>query len=919
MKIQFLNSKSVLLSALVATCILNVVLFTASCKPTEKSSDFFYSGKDTVNLYIAPDSIGFIMAEDSNQKALGSILAMEGFSTPKSFGDGMFVTSVAAKKKGANRKELLQMALTLKEKNKGLILKAGYLAYSPGSKEPMLVNDEIVVDFADDIPEKEITAILEKKGLEIIMQNPFIKTQYLVRAKDVSKTDILKASRDVSEEKEIKYAHPNLLIRRELRAVIPNDVLFGDQWHLRNTGQGGGTEDADVDIEQAWDFTMGNANILIAVLDAGFDMTHPDLVPNYRRNTAEIANGIDDDGNGFTDDIDGWDFNNCVGTPGPGCGDNVINVDSHGTSAAGVAAARGNNMIGVSGSCPNCAILPVRIAMSWTDSWADGLAFGYAQARGARVISCSWGYPVGTPVTAAVTTAINNAAAAGAVIFFAMNNINVNDCGANPDISSLPSVIAVSRSTNRDMFDLSGFGNCMDVLAPTYGSCVTTFASGRGTLGVVTTDIQGVNGYNSGAPSACLPANYGTAADARNYTNTFGGTSSATPLTAGIAGLLLSADNTLTPRLIQNLLQDCADKIEHSAGAYSPNTGFSTPAGGIATHGYGRVNAFEAVRIAAPVANGGKGGVDVFFRDNMLDWGNTERPSNTLFEPTRGYIPHYESMDIKIDAEPFAAAPTTSAQFDAFVDERPVGGRNNKVYVRVHNRGYRSAATVTIKLHWVYAGLVFPALPADFWTSFPSDASDVSVWHPLGTQTVNNLGYSGASVGGSAQDASQIVSFDFLAPVHNESTPNHYCLMALADSPQDRLITPFVSANLSMDAVTPFSNNATHRNITINNADERSDFTERFQINNPTRSLITIRIRVMNPMKLKYTLDNAEYQNWFVLKPGETRLVQLKVNTDGMKEKEATLMVQQVRQDKNDKQTGETVMGGITFKFLRKK
>ena len=143
--------------------------------------------------------------------------------------------------------------------------------------------------------------------------------------------------------------------------------------------------------------------------------------------------------------------------------------------------------------------------------------------------------------------------------------------------------------------------------------------------------------------------------------------------------------------------------------------------------------------------------------------------------------------------------------------------------------------------------------------------------------------------------------------------------MALADSPQDRLITPFVSANLSMDAVTPFSNNATHRNITINNADERSDFTERFQINNPTRSLITIRIRVMNPMKLKYTLDNAEYQNWFVLKPGETRLVQLKVNTDGMKEKEATLMVQQVRQDKNDKQTGETVMGGITFKFLRKK
>ena len=115
-----------------------------------------------------------------------------------------------------------------------------------------------------------------------------------------------------------------------------------------------------------------------------------------------------------------------------------------------------------------------------------------------------------------------------------------------------------------------------------------------------------------------------------DYTLCFLGTSSATPLTAGIAGLILTVNPGMTRLQVQQLLQDSADKIEDSVGRYATNNGFSRPATGIATHAWGRVNAFEALRIATPVAGGGLGSVDIFLRDNRLDWGNTEQDEATL-------------------------------------------------------------------------------------------------------------------------------------------------------------------------------------------------------------------------------------------------------------------------------------------------
>ena len=124
------------------------------------------------------------------------------------------------------------------------------------------------------------------------------------------------------------------------RATYPNDVGFSQQWGLNNTGQSGGTVDADIDGPEAWDITTGGLTsmgdqIVVAIVDGGFDLAHQDL--NFLKNTEEIpGNGIDDDGNGYIDDYDGWNAYNHNGT---------ITSASHGTHVSGIAGARGNNSV----------------------------------------------------------------------------------------------------------------------------------------------------------------------------------------------------------------------------------------------------------------------------------------------------------------------------------------------------------------------------------------------------------------------------------------------------------------------------------------------------------------------------------------------------------------------------------------------
>lgn len=368
----------------------------------------------------------------------------------------------------------------------------------------------------------------------------------------------------------VDYAHPNFWVAKDRRGAGRADPtaepLYALQWHLPLLG-----------AADAWSHSSGSRPPTVAVIDGGFQSDHPDLAAAWAINRAEIAgNGIDDDGNGLTDDVRGWNFHT-------GTADLGDVFDQHGTSVAGIVGARANG-IGVAGVCPECAVLPIVSGLTPAN---DAEAFYYAAAQGADVITCSWGYAIDAPVTDAVTTAIAAAARTGRggrgiLITFAMRNLHVDDCaGPRPDISSLPDVLAVSAADDLDRRVVqSGFGGCMDLLAPSRGD---------GRPGIGTTDLTGSRGYNRGSRGG------GDYADL-DYTSEFGGTSAAAPLVAATAALVLRVRSDLSAAGVAGLLRQTAHRIEPDLAQYDAS-GFS------ATYGYGRIDAAAAV--AAAVAGGG--------------------------------------------------------------------------------------------------------------------------------------------------------------------------------------------------------------------------------------------------------------------------------------------------------------------------
>lgn len=815
-----------------------------------------------------------------------------------------------------NTESLQKLVAELRKESDGTALKFG-LAYTSGQQGtvPSISTDQIVAGASGNQSFDELSSEMEDRGFTLVSQHPYLKSLGVFEVKDPEVVDLMAPSRELIEDGVASFAYPNLTSLSWDTETLLDDTRFGDQWHLRNTGQSSGTVDADADLSLAWDITQGNAGTVIAIHEnGGFDTTHPDLAPNIWANPGETAsNGVDDDGNGWVDDTLGWDFQGCTFTTTPGCGDNAPtpndSSENHGTAVAGVAAASGGNALGVSGSCPSCGLMLLRSGYLGND-FAKSLPFGYAQAEGAQIVSNSWSSSGAMPTT---TTAINAAATAGVTVLFASGNTPANNC-TDPRVGNNTSVLAVSSASNQDRkVVVSSTGNCIDILSPSHRGYSTSDPY-TGTLNVTTTDRQGTAGYNNAnTVTNCPSTEAGTPpANARDYTSCFGGTSSATPLTAGVVGLIESVNTTITRTQIQNLLQDTADRIEDSVGAYAELNGFSAPASATPTHSNGRMNAFEAVRVAASVSQGGKGGVDVFIRDNRLDWGNTEQPSNTLFNATRGFIAHWRSVDIKVDAPPhLLTAPTTSAEFDAFVDEDPVEATVNKVYVRIRNRGPVTATSVTAKLHWSFAGTALPALPTDFWSAFPADSTDTSVWHPAPAQTVSNLAYSGASIAGTGADASQVLAFEFDAPSIDPTVaaPRHYCVMVVLDSPQDEIS----ESTLVVDLATPRNNNLTHRNLALQ--DNTGDsFRDRLMVRNPHKETIRTMITVEAPDGWKFDAENLPIGRPFKLEPNSERPLDYFIQPDKAGVAGEVSIIQYNLSSKQP-----TAMGGFTVAFNGKK
>ncbi len=373
----------------------------------------------------------------------------------------------------------------------------------------------------------------------------------------------------------IEYAEPNYVYQF---CVTPNDPHFNDQWALHNIGQmypsdgrfnpPPGTPDCDIDAPEAWDIETGSPDVVIAIIDTGVDYTHPDIADNIWINEGEDRNnngkfdnwpwwskknGIygdinrkDDDGNGYVDDILGWDFAGLLF--GVFDDNNPMDTLGHGTICAGVAGAVGNNGIGISGVAWDCKIMAVRVGnlMARLSNVLRGII--YAAKNGADVISMSLGTVSSSEAT---YDTIKYAYSRGSILVAGAGNLDT-DLGFFP--AAYDEVIAVAATdSNDEKAEFSMYGSWVDVAAPG--------------VDILSLRADGTDVYGDGSHIV----------DEKYYIAS--GTSMACPYVSGLIGLLLSKNQSLTQDMVKTILYSSVDKIDSYFYI-----------------GRGRINAFEAIK-----------------------------------------------------------------------------------------------------------------------------------------------------------------------------------------------------------------------------------------------------------------------------------------------------------------------------------
>jgi len=315
---------------------------------------------------------------------------------------------------------------------------------------PRYVQGEILVKYKSHVSASTIRSFQDRLGASTIRAFRDIGIRQVKLPPRMSVETALEYYRG---NPDVAYAEPNYI--RYLKATTPNDPFFSNLWGLHNTGQSvngtSGTAGADMDGPEAWDVAQGSNTFVIAVIDTGVDYNHPDLSGNIWANPGEVAgNGLDDDQNGYVDDLRGWDFVDDDNDP--------MDVVGHGTHVAGTIAAVGNNNIGVTGVCWQAKIMPVR-ALDAFGAGTDAdiiAAIGYAVTKGAKVINASFGGP---DYSQAQYDALSNANSAGVLFVVAAGNEGTNNdtTPSYPASYNLPNIISVAATDQND--NLSNFSN----------------------------------------------------------------------------------------------------------------------------------------------------------------------------------------------------------------------------------------------------------------------------------------------------------------------------------------------------------------------------------------------------------------------------------------------------------------------------
>ena len=348
----------------------------------------------------------------------------------------------------------------------------------------------------------------------------------------------------------VREAQPDFL-HTVARKHLPQDPLVPRQWHVRNTDDFTAGLANDINLTVAFDITRGDSSVVIALLDDGFDLGHEDLSMGF---------------------LAGMDFLDHDSDPSAGV------FGHHGTPVAGLAGARADNDLGGVGVCPGCSLLPVRLVGEDQSARDEANAIAWSVTQGAAIINNSWGVPDGNlvtvPIPHVVAAAIDYAmdqgrGGLGSLVLFAAGN------GNEPidldGYAAYPHALAIGASTDQGLRALySDFGPELAFNAPSSG----------GYRRVVTTDRSDSEGY----------------ADS-NYCESFGGTSAACPLAAGVMGLILSARPDLSWRQVLDIARATARRLDVDNGNYDSR-------GHSSLYGFGRLDAGAALAAARDFNDG---------------------------------------------------------------------------------------------------------------------------------------------------------------------------------------------------------------------------------------------------------------------------------------------------------------------------
>ena len=430
---------------------------------------------------------------------------------------------------------------------------AGRVLIDSRSGAPIFYTENFFVKFDNDISRRACMKIIRSYGLKVKQPLEYVRNAYYLAAPKGTGQKTFAIAERLLAENEVELCHPELVRSRRSRQAFP------EQWHLKRTHIAGHMIDQHANVEAAWKLSDGRGTI-IAVIDDGVDLEHEEF-----RSSGKV--------------VAPRDVFHKNDNPRP------RTRDRHGNACAGVACADGN--FAASGVAPRARLIPIRAKVP-LGSQAEADAFFWAAQNGADVISCSWGPEDGDPrhhqvvplpdsTRLAIDWATQNGRnGLGCVVCFAAGN--GNESVDNDGYASYSNVIAIGACDDTGKrAPYSDHGNAIWCCFPS-NHCYPSV-----TLGIWTTDRSAGAGYNPGL------AEQGDAEG--NYTNSFGGTSSACPGAAGVAALVISRNPSLRGDQVRDILRNCCDRIDPVGGKYDAN-------GHSKLYGYGRLNARKAVELA---------------------------------------------------------------------------------------------------------------------------------------------------------------------------------------------------------------------------------------------------------------------------------------------------------------------------------